>query len=108
MNKKIKSDFTKESDFQKWAQGVLDKIGVKWYHIPAKNKYVKKGIPDLLCWYRGRFWAMELKVGKNSLSGDQLAEVGSFNQEGFTVYPCWNKEEFLSVLSDTNILKGAF
>ena len=91
-------DFEKETDFQTWAGGVLDKLHIKWYHISSKNKFVKRGIPDLLCWYRGRSFVIELKVKGGRLSKEQKKEIAEFKEQDINAHVCYTQEEFLKVL----------
>ena len=97
--------FTKESDFQKWANETLTKLGVHFYHISSKNKYVRRGILDLTCFYRGITFVIELKVGNNNLSEEQEAERDKLIFHGIPVYVCYTQDEFMKVLSAMNVIK---
>ena len=41
----------------------------------------ERGCPDILCCYRGRFIAIEVKEGKDAVSPIQLAQIIRINQK---------------------------
>ena len=90
--------FSSETEFQTWCDGVLTKLGVHFVHIPSKNKYVRKGILDLMCWYYGKSFIIELKVGRNKLDEHQIKEVNEFKKHKIPVYVVRNSDEFISIL----------
>lgn len=94
-----------ETKFQTWANGTLDKLNVHYYHIVSKNKYVKKGIPDLLCWYNEKSFVIELKVGRNTLSDEQIIERDKFIKQGIPYYTCYTPKEVMDVLKKIKVIK---
>lgn len=61
-----------------------------------KAEGVRPGIPDLLLLvprkgYHGL--AIEMKFGKNELSGAQASEVARLERDGYDVFVCWSWED---------------
>ncbi len=42
-----------------------------WYYMPSTNGYGESGVWDYVGCYRGKFFAIETKAGKNTLSAHQ-------------------------------------
>lgn len=58
-------------------------------YMTAKGAYVvkvitasKAGIPDILICYEGKFYGIEVKVGKNKVSGLQIANLKRIQECG--------------------------
>ena len=67
MSKKQNENKVKES-----VQKYLDSLGA--YHIKEHGSiYMRAGIPDIICCYKGRFIGIETKDGDNKASELQLA-----------------------------------
>ena len=94
----LQTEFKQETDFQEWCNGVLDKLKVHYVHVSSKNKFVRKGILDLLCWYKKRSFIIELKVKGNYLSKEQKKEMEGFVHHDIPVYVVFTPDEFLKVL----------
>ena len=91
-------NFDTETQFQTYCDGVLDKLKIHYYHISSKNRYLKKGIPDLLCWYKKKSFVIELKVGRNKLSEDQKKERDKFILQGIPHFVCYTPDDFTDAL----------
>lgn len=51
-----------ETDVKREIAKYLDSLGSQCWHVPFHNMgYTRNGIPDRLCCYRGRFFAIEAK-----------------------------------------------
>ena len=96
--------FQTETEFQEWCNGVLTKLGVHYYHISSKNKFVRRGIFDLTCFWKKRSFCIELKVGKNKLSKDQKIEKTNLDRQCINNYVVWTPDEFLTVLKKELII----
>lgn len=57
----------KEADVKEAVKKVLNTLGVYWF-MPVQTGYGVKGIPDFVCCVKGRFFGIETKFGKNTLS----------------------------------------
>lgn len=57
----------KEADVKEAVKKVLNEVGAYWF-MPVQTGYGVKGIPDFVCCVKGRFFAVETKFGKNTLS----------------------------------------
>lgn len=53
---------------------VLKEWGV-YYFSPQTGGYGRSGVPDIICCYKGRFFAIECKAGKNKPTPLQEAEM---------------------------------
>ena len=95
-----------ETVFQTYCNGVLEKLGVNFHHLSSKNKYVKKGLLDLYCFFNDKAFAVELKVGRNKLSDEQKVEKASLEYQGIDAYVCYTKEEFIEVLKKEMVICG--
>jgi hypothetical protein len=52
--------FKTEKDFQHWALGELKTLPHSWFYAPPTM--ARRGVPDILGCYMGRFVALELKL----------------------------------------------
>ena len=101
---KVKDSFSNETEFQTWANGVLTKLGVHYHHISSKNRYVKRGIFDLLCWYNGRSFCIELKQPSKTFRPEQRIEYQTLRKHKIGAYLVYNKTEFLNALKREKVL----
>lgn len=88
--KKSKSEL--ESAFQKEAIETIESMGgyVIKIHVSA---YQSQGEPDLVCCYRGRFIAFELKIDDNKPSALQLEKIKDIKRAGGIALPVWSINE---------------
>lgn len=55
---------TEETKIKRAITDYLDSLGERCWHRPYTNYgYGIKGVPDRICCYRGRFFALEVKSG---------------------------------------------
>jgi hypothetical protein len=94
-----------ETKFQTECNQDLDKLDVHYIHISSKNRYVRKGILDLLCWHYGKSFVMELKRDKNVLSKEQIKEIKAYKKHGIPVYVCYDREQFMKALKEQGVIK---
>ena len=93
----------------------LDYLGVLWFHCPneihAKPQYmvkrkrlgVKSGVPDVCILepnkdYYGLF--IELKVGYNKPSENQLNWLSKLNHRNFMTVVCYSLDEVKDIVND--------
>ena len=103
----------KEDDFQKAVASYLDMIGAFWFHCPnggsrnaieakkLKAMGVKSGVPDVLVLdHRQGFngLAIELKVGYNKPSEQQLDMLDKLVANNWMVVVCWSLDEAIAVI----------
>jgi len=101
-----KTYFPTENKFQEYCNGVLTKLNVHFVHIPQGNKHVRKGILDLLCWYKGRSFIVELKQQYKKLKPEQAIEWKRYEEQNIPVYLCYAKEEFIEVLKREMVINA--
>ena len=65
---------TPESKVKAKLYKILKEWGV-YYFSPVTGGYGRSGVPDIICCYKGRFIAIECKVGKNKPTPLQEAEM---------------------------------
>lgn len=97
-----------EDNFQKSVAQYLDMKGLLWFHTPnggSRNKIeasklkgmgVKPGVPDcMICEPFGQFkgLAIELKVGRNTLSENQVFWLYELWKRGWKVVVSWSLDE---------------
>lgn len=94
---KKKSKTELESAFQKEAINLIASMGgyVIKIHVSA---YQSQGEPDLVCCYRGRFVAFELKVDDNKPSTLQLEKIADIKRAGGVALPVYNINEIKETL----------
>jgi hypothetical protein len=110
---KFKKYQGKEDDFQKAVANYLDMIGAFWFHCPnggsrnaieakkLKGMGVKSGVPDVLILdHRQGFngLAIELKVGYNKPSEQQLDMLDKLVALNWMVVVCWSLDEAIAVI----------
>lgn len=67
-----------ERDVKQAVRKVLDALAPDcWYFMPVPTGYGRRGVPDFIGCYRGAFFAIETKFGKNKPSPHQLRELGN-------------------------------
>lgn len=95
IKKKSKQDL--ESAFQRDAILEIEKMGgyVIKIHVSA---YQSQGEPDLICCYKGRFVAFELKVKGNKPSALQLEKIEDIKRAGGIALPVYSINEIKETL----------
>jgi RecB family endonuclease NucS len=64
----------RESQIQAAILRYLKSLGL-WCWAVKAAVCNQRGVPDILCCYRGRFVALEVKTGKGRLSGPQRVQI---------------------------------
>jgi len=103
----------KEDDFQKAVAKYLDVKGVLYFHPPnggtrnvieatkLKKMGVKSGVPDILIFNRRKDWsglAIELKVGYNKPSENQLEFMKMLSGEGWMCVVSYSLDEVIELI----------
>ena len=65
---------TPEAKVKKKVVNVIKENGA-YYFFPATGGYGRSGVPDIVCCYRGAFFAIECKAGNNKPTALQEAEM---------------------------------
>jgi Holliday junction resolvase len=75
-------------------------------YITAKGGYVvkvitatKAGVPDIVCCYKGRFYGIEVKVGRNKASALQLANLRQIAEAGGIGILAYSLDDVVKLLS---------
>src|SRR3990167_4824654 len=74
-----------------WRQNTQGRIGKGGKLLPA----LKKGVPDILGCYRGHFFGVEVKTGKDVLSADQQGFIKNTFYSGGKVFIAHTLEDFI-------------
>lgn len=86
-----------ENKVKKSVQEYLDSLGA--YHFKVHGSiYMRAGIPDIICCYKGKFIGIETKDGSNKASELQLAHIRQIRKAGgigFVAYSVENVKEQL-------------
>lgn len=111
--KKFKKYEGKEDDFQRAFAKYLDMKGVIYIHPPnggsrniieatkLKKMGVKSGVPDILIFNRKKGYsglAIELKVGYNKPSDNQLEFMKQLDEEGWLCIVSYSLDECIEVV----------
>jgi len=103
----------KEDDFQKSVAAYLDAKMALWFHSPnggsrnvveatkLKKMGVKSGIPDCLVMNRRKNYnglALELKVGYNKPSANQIEYMQRLENEGWLCAVSWSLDECIALI----------
>ena len=67
------------------------------------GQYGTAGIPDIIACYKGRFIALEAKVGKNKPTKLQAATIDKIRQAGGTAAVVYSIEDVKAVLSEREV-----
>lgn len=57
-----------------------------YYFTPQTGGYGRSGVPDIICCYRGTFFSIECKAGKNKPTPLQEAEMQKIREAGGMTY----------------------
>jgi len=76
---------TPESRVKDKVKKLLDAHGV-YYFMPATGGYGRSGVPDFVCCFRGRFFAIECKAGLNDPTALQQREMRRIEEAGGITY----------------------
>ena len=86
-----------ENKVKKAVQEYLDSLEA--YHFKVHGSiYMRAGIPDIICCYKGKFIGIETKDGNNKASELQLAHIRQIRKAGgigFVAYSVENVKEQL-------------
>ena len=72
---------TPEGKVKKKVADYLKKIGA-YYFYPATGGYGRSGVPDIVGCYKGKFFGIECKAGKNTPTALQENELKRIVQAG--------------------------
>jgi hypothetical protein len=93
-----------------WAHNTYPQLRKLLFAVPNGGKRNKReamnlkasgvvpGIPDMICVYKGVPVGIELKVGSNGPSDDQLEVHEKWDEHGMRVYVIWTFEEFKLII----------
>ena len=81
-----------ETNLKRKVIGFLKKHYPDAWVYKASDKWIS-GIPDLLICKEGRFYAIELKVGRNKATPIQEFVIRKIHEAGGRVSVCWSVEE---------------
>ena len=73
----------------------------------SKKTGGRPGVPDILCCYRGRFIAMELKVRSSKLSPEQEREAERLRNSGGVFVVVRRLEDLVEVLAALDAIEGS-
>jgi Holliday junction resolvase len=72
---------TPESKVKKLVSAQLKMLGA-YYFYPVTSGFGRSGVPDIVGCYRGRFFGIECKAGKNSLTDLQRKNLEQIQENG--------------------------
>lgn len=72
---------TPEARVKAQCRKVLDTHGA-YYFFPATGGFGRSGVPDIIGSYKGRFFAIECKAGKGTVTMLQEREIRRINESG--------------------------
>ena len=72
---------TPEGKVKKKVVAYLKEIGA-YYFFPATGGYGKSGVPDIVGCYKGKFFGIEVKAGKNTATELQKMQLKLISEAG--------------------------
>jgi Holliday junction resolvase len=86
---------------------LIDKLKAKgaWVYKVHGTAMSRAGVPDLLCCYQGRFFAIEVKTARGMPSARQAAEMVTVGQAGGTVLLCQGRDDIDMVIEEVETLR---
>ena len=88
-----------ESKLQKQIQNYLKDIGAYCFKVHGEI-FMRAGIPDIVCCYRGRFIGIEAKEPGNKPSELQLAHGRKIKKSGGLFIVAYNLEDVKKLIED--------
>jgi Holliday junction resolvase len=64
-------------------------------YVTHGSVYSVRGTPDILACYRGRFIAIEVKVGRNKPTHSQLLQLDAIRKAGGYAMVVWTMDDFV-------------
>lgn len=78
-----------EADLKREIVAYLKSVGA-WFDNPVRNGYGRRGVPDLVCCYRGRFLAIEVKASaEKKATVWQQREIAAIIEAGGRAIVAW-------------------
>ena len=95
---------TPESKIKKEITAYLDSLGERcWWTSIIPMGYGKRGVPDILVCYKGRFLALEVKADETKKpTAWQLREIDAIGQAGGNVCVVWSVAQVKSEIEEIN------
>lgn len=97
VNKLLTKGINNETKLQKKIQKYLQEIGCYEFKVHG-SQYMKAGIPDIICCYKGLFIGIETKVGKNKMSKIQEKHKEEIEQSGGIHILAYSLEDVKQIL----------
>jgi len=94
--------YKSESKFQTDVLKLLESIGGYWIKIHV-GAYQKKGEPDIVGCYKGKFYALELKQGKNKPSPLQEYKLNLIRKSGGKSMAIYSLEDVRELFKNDDI-----
>lgn len=83
-----------ESDITGCITDYLTLIGAWWLKVHG-HLGQRKGIPDIIACFKGRFYGIEVKTERGEASDDQLAEIARIRKAGGTAFVARRLEDVM-------------
>lgn len=71
-----------EKQFENRLKEIISERGGWFVKYWGGGYFTRKGVPDLLCCYRGRFLAIEVKAENGKVSAEQTQEIAKIKNSG--------------------------
>lgn len=98
-----------ERDIQTKCNAILRDLGIPFFHIAKgashKSKFQRLGFPDLIFWYKGKSFSIELKTAKGRVKPEQQAWLNDLSEQGVQVSICRSVEEFTDFLKLNKVMR---
>lgn len=97
----------KAGELQSQSEAVLQRNILKFLHTCHPYCWAikvmtanERGVPDILCCYKSRFVAFEVKAGKGRATSIQNAQISAINFSGGVARVVRSKDEVKSILME--------
>ena len=92
-----------ETKLQRQIQGYLKSLGAYEFKVHGEI-FMRAGIPDIICCYKGKFIGIEAKDGSNKPSELQLAHGRKIVKAGGIFGVCYSVLDVENLLKENNLI----
>lgn len=97
-----------ESTIQVACNQIMRELGIPFLHLEKgsgnKGRIHRKGFPDLVFWYRGKSYAVELKTANGILKTEQEEWLSRLKKQGVVCNVCRSADDFIEFLKENEII----
>lgn len=97
-----------ERDIQTKCNAILRDLGIPFFHIAKgashKSKFQRLGFPDLIFWWCGKCYAIELKTKNGRIKPEQQEWLDDLKSQGVVIDVCRSVDDFVEFLKENGVM----